>query len=295
MDDTNRGGLVRAFQVGGMLHVTRENITESNWIFPYEWIIDQMKMRLGPPHKAGMFSHLGMVPMGKRERTKAGPSCRRASLQRPKGSENRIGELKLGRSGQASLARASQLFSSAVKILIEHQTMARKHKKTKEWKRWQEKIKERQRSREAVIASQEKLLQRVKNKSANDGNKFRVEKRSSQQKMSEVIIDFAKPLLDAAQTDEEMQRAIGMAIAMWNVAILPDKEQKNFIREFFDNTKDSSSNQELPEEYDQVVSYFIARKKAFFSDIERMILDYECVETQQGFHLNVVSTELHER
>jgi hypothetical protein len=111
--------------------------------------------------------------------------------------------------------------------------------------------------------------------------------------MSEVIIDFARPLLDAAQTDEEIQKAIGMAIAMWNVAILPDKEQKNFIREFFDNTKDSSSNQELPEKYDQIVSYFIARKKVFFSDIKRMILDYECIETPQGFHLNVVSTELH--
>ena len=57
-------------------------------------------------------------------------------LQRPKGSENRIGgEFKPGRSGQASLPRASQLFSSAVKILIEHQTMTRKQKKTKEWKR----------------------------------------------------------------------------------------------------------------------------------------------------------------
>jgi len=249
-----------------------------------------------PSTKAGMFSHWHHAQMGKRERTKAGPSCRRASLQRPKGSENRIGgELKPGISGQASLARASQLFSSAVKILIGHQTMARKNNKTKEWKRWQKKIKERQRSREAITVSQEKLLQRVKNKSANDGNKFRVEKRSSQQKMSEVIIDFAKPLLDAAQTDEEIQKAIGMAIAMWNIAILPDKDQKNFIREFFDNTKDSSSNQELPEEYDQIVSYFIARKKVFFSHIERMILDYECVETPQGFHLNVVSTELHER
>ena len=42
-------------QVGGMLHVTRENITESNWIHPYEWIIDQMKMRLGPPPEPGCF------------------------------------------------------------------------------------------------------------------------------------------------------------------------------------------------------------------------------------------------
>ena len=141
--------------------------------------------------------------------------------------------------------------------------MIGKRKKTKEWKRRQKKIKERQRSRETITASQEKLLQRVKNISANDGNKFRVEKKSSQQKMSEVIIDFAKPLLDVAQTDEQMQRAIGMAIAMWNVAILPDKEQKDFLR-------------------------------VFFSDIKRMILDYECVEIPQGFHLNVVSTELQE-
>jgi len=42
-------------QVSGMLHATRENIMESSWIGPYEWMIDQMKMRLGPPPEPGCF------------------------------------------------------------------------------------------------------------------------------------------------------------------------------------------------------------------------------------------------
>ena len=42
-------------QVRGMLRATRENIMETSWIGPYEWMIDQMKMRLGSPPESGCF------------------------------------------------------------------------------------------------------------------------------------------------------------------------------------------------------------------------------------------------
>jgi hypothetical protein len=34
------------------------------------------------------------------------------------------------------------------------------------------------------------------------------------------------------------------------------------------------------------------RKKTFFHEIKRVILDYEYVETPKGFHINVVSNIL---
>jgi hypothetical protein len=172
--------------------------------------------------------------------------------------------------------------------------MGKKHKKTKEWKRRQKKIKERKHSKEAIIASKERLLQEVKRISAQDGHKFQIDK-SNPLKMSEVIIEFAQPLLDVSQTDEEQRKAITMAIAIWNVSLLPDKDQKNFIREFCNSMQDSASDQEILDENSQIISYFLERKKIFFPDIKRMILDYDCVETPQGFHLNVVSNVLEDK
>ena len=42
----------------------------------------------------------------------------------------------------------------------------------------------------------------------------------------------------------------------------------------------------------EVFNYMMKRKKLFFPDINRMVVDYEFVETPRGFHLNVASNEL---
>ena len=39
----------------GILHTSRKNITEDNWFLPYQWMVDQMKIRLGPPPKSWYF------------------------------------------------------------------------------------------------------------------------------------------------------------------------------------------------------------------------------------------------
>ncbi len=169
--------------------------------------------------------------------------------------------------------------------------MGKKHKKTKEWKRRQKKIKERKHSKEAIIASKERLLQEVKSISNQNGHKYRIDK-SNPLKMSEVIINFAQPLLDAAQTDEEHRMAIAMAITIWNASLLPDKDQKNFIKEFSNCIQALASYQKTLDESNQIISYFLERKKIYFPDIKRMILNYDCIKTPQGFHLNVVSNVL---
>ena len=44
--------------------------------------------------------------------------------------------------------------------------------------------------------------------------------------MSEVIIVFAKPLLDAAKGHESKKKAVGLAIVCWNLSLLPKHEQQ---------------------------------------------------------------------
>ena len=42
-------------QATGMLRASRENIMEGCWILPYEWMVDQMKIRIGPPPGSSCF------------------------------------------------------------------------------------------------------------------------------------------------------------------------------------------------------------------------------------------------
>jgi hypothetical protein len=43
------------FQKRGILKTSRKNIIEENWILPYQWMIDQMKIRLGSPPESWYF------------------------------------------------------------------------------------------------------------------------------------------------------------------------------------------------------------------------------------------------
>jgi hypothetical protein len=42
-------------EVDGMLRATGKNIMEPSWVGPYQWMADQMEMRLAPPPEPGCF------------------------------------------------------------------------------------------------------------------------------------------------------------------------------------------------------------------------------------------------
>ena len=43
------------FQNRGILKTSRKNIIEENWLQPYQWMVDQMKIRLGSPPESWYF------------------------------------------------------------------------------------------------------------------------------------------------------------------------------------------------------------------------------------------------
>jgi hypothetical protein len=43
------------FHSRGILNTSRKNIIEKSWLLPYQWMIDQMKIRLGPPQESWCF------------------------------------------------------------------------------------------------------------------------------------------------------------------------------------------------------------------------------------------------
>jgi hypothetical protein len=73
----------------------------------------------------------------------------------------------------------------------------------------------------------EKLLNRVDK--IKDNGKISFNKKPFKEKASQIIINFAQPLLDITNNEDETSRAINLAIVAWDIAVFQDEErQKNF-------------------------------------------------------------------
>lgn len=105
-------------------------------------------------------------------------------------------------------------------------------------------------------------------------------------KMSEVLLDFAEPLLEACN-DEQLKGAIAIAAASWNMTFLPPEEQKAALDELIMAAAkgDTLSDRETRE----VLHWLANRKKLLFADDNRIIIDYELVEEEAGPRLLVTS------
>jgi hypothetical protein len=80
---------------------------------------------------------------------------------------------------------------------------------------------------------------------------------------------------------------------VWNISMLPEINQKKRIEEIKAVT--FVGNQADWKEDDEVFTYLLQRRKSFYSGINRIIMDYDIIETPQGFHLNVVSNIIRDR
>lgn len=106
--------------------------------------------------------------------------------------------------------------------------MGKKKKKSKFSKKFQQKIKAKRAGNVNIGDSQKQLVQKVKKQAADHGHDIMFDT-SNQQKMSDILIHYAEPLLEAVRTDEDEEKAIVMAITFWNVAVVPENERQKMI------------------------------------------------------------------
>ena len=115
-------------------------------------------------------------------------------------------------------------------------------------------------------------------------------KKFSKVNMTDVIFEFGEPLLEKFDDIEERHRLVSTVIMLWNVSLLPKKEQqKNLVK----LSKEIPSTQFDPEHKSDVklFDFFMDRKKRLFSNINRYIVRYKCSITPKGLHLNIVSSD----
>jgi len=109
---------------------------------------------------------------------------------------------------------------------------------------------------------------------------------STLEKMSDIILDYAAPILDVIDTEamEEYEKAIGLAITFWNCSLMEEKpggheEVQRLLKPLMMNSGGKD-----------FVNHMLERKRYMYPDSKRVIMDFELSKTIGGFHLAVAST-----
>ncbi|HUU19492.1 MAG TPA: hypothetical protein VMW72_20250 [Sedimentisphaerales bacterium] len=107
-------------------------------------------------------------------------------------------------------------------------------------------------------------------------------------KMSEVILDFAEPLLNAIDYNDELfEEVIRFAVICWNASFLPEKEQKQIFCSMVDGMAKSDVLLRLSVQND--IRLLLERKKAFFADDKRMLIEFEVIKEKGSCRLLAMS------
>ena len=120
------------------------------------------------------------------------------------------------------------------------------------------------------------------------GHKVVVEPRGVA-KMSEVLEAFVEPYLALADTEDAYRKLLMLAWVAWNASFLTEEEQSEMVDDIMSEAMPSATREER-EDFRELVSTLVERKRAHFSEYTRRIIDFELTDTGKDYHLSVVST-----
>ena len=104
--------------------------------------------------------------------------------------------------------------------------------------------------------------------------------------MSEVIAEFAQPLLEEAVDNKSAEVAVLMAVACWNVAMMPEDEQEKMIKEVIFKTSATKEEAKIAE---SVARMLVVRKKELFPHIKKFVVEHDVQFIKGKMVLNVLS------
>jgi hypothetical protein len=112
---------------------------------------------------------------------------------------------------------------------------------------------------------------------------------ASDDKMSEVILDFVRPLAESMSIEIVDNRMLFPAVAGWNIALLPENERQAAVEELIKKTG-KHHDLELIAALRELLGSFIERKLQFFKDNQRWILDWQVSKKGDQVLFDVTST-----
>jgi hypothetical protein len=112
------------------------------------------------------------------------------------------------------------------------------------------------------------------------------------EKMSEVILDFVRPLAESMSIEIVDNRMLFPAVAGWNIALLPEDQRDEAVEELIKKTG-KADDIEIIVALRDLLGSFIERKLQFFKDNQRWILDWEVSKKGDQVLFDVTSTVTH--
>lgn len=108
-------------------------------------------------------------------------------------------------------------------------------------------------------------------------------------KLSEVLERFIEPYRHLGVNLAQYQRLITIATVAWNAALLQEDERQSMLNEACKAAL-PSGNDNAVKDFHAMMKDLVTRKERYFSSDERLIIDSEVEETENGYHLSVAST-----
>ena len=118
-----------------------------------------------------------------------------------------------------------------------------------------------------------------------DGKEVVIVESTDGVKMSEVLEAFIAPYMEFAETEESFEKLVMIAVIAWNTSLLPRSAQTKAIDDLL-----TSLPPETHADARSIVRDLMRRKQKHFGKIRRAIIDFEVIDTRDGFHLTVAST-----
>ncbi len=109
-------------------------------------------------------------------------------------------------------------------------------------------------------------------------------------KMSEVLGEFISPYRHLAKNRNAYESLLAIAILAWNVAILPEDQEQKLIDEALQQVVKLDFL--VKQDVKSFLNALIARKKNYFADNKRYIMDFQLQEIGNRYHLSVASTSM---
>jgi len=107
-------------------------------------------------------------------------------------------------------------------------------------------------------------------------------------KMSEVLLDFAEPVLETFDHPEDFEAMVTLAVLCWNCSLLPANEQRKSLNKVINELGKSDPTTRI--EIEDCIRMLMERKKTVFANDRRMIANFEVVEERDGSRLVVMSS-----
>ncbi len=108
-------------------------------------------------------------------------------------------------------------------------------------------------------------------------------------KMSQLIVDFARPLLALDEEQEFFAESIAIASIAWNMALTLEHTPELTMEELFVDFFGVEFLEEDREELFDQIKMLMRRKQKYFSKHQRFILDYEVTESEDLLHVDIIS------